>query len=135
MWCGIMIVFFFSSRRRHTRFKCDWSSDVCSSDLIPSRFSQRCDVTTVQRWEKREGMPVHRHVHDKMGSVYASRVELEAWARGRNIRAADNGRAALQNESDVAPLVEPVPPKTAASTSRNWWTVAFPLGLVAAALR
>src|SRR5260370_37219769 len=26
-------VFFFSSRRRHTRFKCDWSSDVCSSDL------------------------------------------------------------------------------------------------------
>src|SRR5260370_25416078 len=27
-------VFFFSSRRRHTRFKCDWSSDVCSSDLF-----------------------------------------------------------------------------------------------------
>src|SRR5882762_10656808 len=27
-------VFFFSSRGRHTRFKCDWSSDVCSSDLI-----------------------------------------------------------------------------------------------------
>src|SRR2546430_3582459 len=27
------IVFFFSSRRRHTRFDCDWSSDVCSSDL------------------------------------------------------------------------------------------------------
>src|SRR5260370_23913791 len=25
--------FFFSSRRRHTIFKCDWSSDVCSSDL------------------------------------------------------------------------------------------------------
>src|SRR5207237_6392846 len=24
---------FFASRRRHTRFKCDWSSDVCSSDL------------------------------------------------------------------------------------------------------
>src|SRR5256886_5296470 len=27
--------FFFSSRRRHTRFDCDWSSDVCSSDLEP----------------------------------------------------------------------------------------------------
>src|SRR5260370_19761009 len=27
------MLFFFSSRRRHTRFKCDWSSDVCSSDL------------------------------------------------------------------------------------------------------
>src|SRR5260370_4497643 len=28
------LLFFFSSRRRHTRFKCDWSSDVCSSDLL-----------------------------------------------------------------------------------------------------
>src|SRR2546430_3539922 len=28
-----MWLFFFSSRRRHTRFDCDWSSDVCSSDL------------------------------------------------------------------------------------------------------
>src|SRR6266568_5779809 len=26
-------IFFFSSRRRHTRWNCDWSSDVCSSDL------------------------------------------------------------------------------------------------------
>src|SRR5690606_40250612 len=29
--------FFFSSRRRHTRFSRDWSSDVCSSDLDPER--------------------------------------------------------------------------------------------------
>src|SRR5260370_6203069 len=29
----MILFFFFSSRRRHTRFKCDWSSDVCSSDL------------------------------------------------------------------------------------------------------
>src|SRR6266568_7850168 len=28
-----MLFFFFSSRRRHTRWNCDWSSDVCSSDL------------------------------------------------------------------------------------------------------
>src|SRR5260370_17917789 len=28
------VFFFFSSRRRHTIFKCDWSSDVCSSDLV-----------------------------------------------------------------------------------------------------
>src|SRR5688572_15397047 len=28
------VYFFFSSRRRHTRFDCDWSSDVCSSDLV-----------------------------------------------------------------------------------------------------
>src|SRR2546430_17612871 len=30
--------FFFSSRRRHTRFDCDWSSDVCSSDLTPGEI-------------------------------------------------------------------------------------------------
>src|SRR3990167_3678320 len=29
--------FFFSSRRRHTRFDCDWSSDVCSSDLLSQK--------------------------------------------------------------------------------------------------
>src|SRR3712207_8277390 len=38
--CGFCIVlqvfFFFSSRRRHTRYWRDWSSDVCSSDLPPS---------------------------------------------------------------------------------------------------
>lgn len=42
------------------------------------------DVTTVQRWEKREGMPVHRHVHDKQGSVYAFKTELDAWTKGRS---------------------------------------------------
>jgi hypothetical protein len=41
------------------------------------------DVTTVQRWEKREGMPVHRHVHDKRGSVYALSEELDDWIRSR----------------------------------------------------
>jgi Tol biopolymer transport system component len=45
------------------------------------------DVTTVQRWEKREGMPVHRHLHDRMGSVYAFRAELDAWALSRNLPA------------------------------------------------
>src|SRR2546430_15688684 len=30
----LLFFFFFSSRRRHTRFDCDWSSDVCSSDLL-----------------------------------------------------------------------------------------------------
>src|SRR5256885_12947120 len=34
-------VFFFSSRRRHTRLQGDWSSDVCSSDLAPSRSTGR----------------------------------------------------------------------------------------------
>src|SRR5690606_39982696 len=34
-----MLYFFFSSRRRHTRFSRDWSSDVCSSDLEVTVFS------------------------------------------------------------------------------------------------
>ena len=41
------------------------------------------DVTTAQRWEKRESMPVHRHVHDKRGSVYALAPELDAWRKTR----------------------------------------------------
>ena len=44
------------------------------------------DVSTVQRWEKREGMPVHRHVHDKRGSVYAYSSELDAWLQSRRLR-------------------------------------------------
>src|SRR6266481_8081010 len=36
--CFIFFFFFFSSRRRHTRWNCDWSSDVCSSDLRRVRF-------------------------------------------------------------------------------------------------
>src|SRR2546430_10528701 len=35
--CARLVLFFFSSRRRHTRFDCDWSSDVCSSDLGGAR--------------------------------------------------------------------------------------------------
>src|SRR5207237_2965537 len=35
-------IFVFSSRRRHTRFKCDWSSDVCSSDLLPAEGDELC---------------------------------------------------------------------------------------------
>src|SRR5438309_8792473 len=34
---SICFFFFFSSRRRHTRWNCDWSSDVCSSDLLFGR--------------------------------------------------------------------------------------------------
>jgi len=41
------------------------------------------DVSTVQRWERREGMPVHRHLHDRLGSVFAFRSELDAWWQGR----------------------------------------------------
>src|SRR5690606_39507814 len=39
----LFFFFFFSSRRRHTRFSRDWSSDVCSSDLLPPAFQESCE--------------------------------------------------------------------------------------------
>jgi len=42
------------------------------------------DVATVRRWEKREGLPVHRHHHDKQGSIYAFPAELDAWQAARH---------------------------------------------------
>src|SRR2546427_7926209 len=45
-------VFFFSSRRRHTRFDCDWSSDVCSSDL-KRQVRRRLEKAGRQRMESR----------------------------------------------------------------------------------
>jgi Tol biopolymer transport system component len=86
------------------------------------------DVTTVQRWEKREGMPVHRHLHDKQGSVYASRAELDAWARSRNLPPLqENGNNA---SSANAPALPPRP----ASASRITWTLVLASAAVLAAL-
>jgi Tol biopolymer transport system component len=44
------------------------------------------DVSTVQRWERREGMPVHRQLHDKQGSVFAYRSELDEWWESRRMQ-------------------------------------------------
>jgi Tol biopolymer transport system component len=69
------------------------------------------DVSTVQRWERREGMPVHRHLHDKQGSVFAFRSELDAWWRSRQSRGAadetDEGAASAstaERPSAAAPM-------------------------------
>src|SRR2546430_15533612 len=46
--------FFFSSRRRHTRFDCDWSSDVCSSDLAAEAddLVQETMLKAYRAWEQ-----------------------------------------------------------------------------------
>src|SRR6266511_4916932 len=41
--CVVSVFFFFSSRRRHTRFSRDWSSEVCSSDLIAAIGDLHCE--------------------------------------------------------------------------------------------
>jgi len=66
------------------------------------------DVTTVQRWEKREGMPVHRHLHDKRGSVYALAPELEAWRQGRGLRLTQDEKKS-DPETPSEPLQEERP--------------------------
>jgi Tol biopolymer transport system component len=71
------------------------------------------DVTTVQRWEKREGMPVHRHVHDKLGSVYAFKTELDEWTRKRSAAAS----ADLEVDSVQSGPSEPI----AANQPRSRW--------------
>ena len=66
------------------------------------------DVTTVQRWEKREGMPVHRHLHDRIGTVYASQAELDAWVRGRNPRPPESEKNGATPDPPALPPPQPV---------------------------
>ena len=106
--------------------------DETTSDRLDSwkdvaAYLQR-DVSTVQRWEKREAMPVHRHVHEKQGTVYAFRLELDAWWRGRG------GRLSQQEDSESGQSTggASVPrnrrtrgdremPGLAATSQRPWW--------------
>ena len=48
-----------------------------------SRVHLRRGVTTVQRWERQEGLPVHRHLHGTGESVFAYCDELDAWLASR----------------------------------------------------
>lgn len=79
------------------------------------------DVTTVQRWERREGMPVHRHQHDKMGSVYAFRADLDTWMQSRNLQAEE------EEEEASAPAADPM--KTAAPVSDAAGPIVFKDGI------
>ncbi len=64
------------------------------------------DVRTVQRWERREGLPVHRQQHDKLGSVYAFRHEIDVWRTARSqVMAEAQGDAA--SGPDKTPGPEP----------------------------
>src|SRR5689334_23565595 len=56
------IFFFFSSRRRHTRWNCDWSSDVCSSDLRGEGGEQDGDRYDDEGDERRHTGSVHREL-------------------------------------------------------------------------
>jgi TolB-like protein/Flp pilus assembly protein TadD len=61
------------------------------------------DVTTVRRWEKREGLPVRRLHHSKLGSVFAYTAELDAWRDERAPTAASDDPDARQVSEVVQP--------------------------------
>src|SRR2546427_12842991 len=70
--------FFFSSRRRHTRFDCDWSSDVCSSDLDTMRLvnGEQVHVPLLQIGQKPgKHQPLRRDVEQAELAVVDARSE------------------------------------------------------------
>src|SRR5690606_40982677 len=81
------IQFFFSSRRRHTRFSRDWSSDVCSSDLTwcwlgacaPARPTRRCK--SYPEYLRVAHRQVVTHTHRQLGGkqVLAHRGPFPCW--------------------------------------------------------
>src|SRR2546427_2791845 len=105
-FCFRIIFFFFSSRRRHTRFDCDWSSEVCSSDLDRSKvtcsFSVRLTVCTTLpsiRFRTPSGLmtwPQSAPSDDRVqlsGLDGADHVVAELWPQHRGV---DRVAAALQ---------------------------------------
>ena len=85
------------------------------------------DVTTVQRWEKQEGMPVHRHLHHKRGSVYALSSELDGWRQSRKLRLDEDYEPALQMPAAAVDRQTTVP-------RRRRWLVLSSAAAVLAAL-
>src|SRR5699024_11835665 len=75
--------FFFSSRRRHTRSKRDWSSDVCSSDLVGDAKITGAHGLDVTRIVHAVG-PDYRDedqretAHEKLASAYRRALEVAA---------------------------------------------------------
>src|SRR5688572_31433088 len=66
--------FFFSSRRRHTRFDCDWSSDVCSSDLdFPQELARALLARVREELRRRRRLHDHATVHEEDSAGHLAR--------------------------------------------------------------
>lgn len=92
------------------------------------------DVTTVRRWEKQQGLPVHRHLHEARSSVFAYRTELDAWWAGRT--PADRAEEAVAPSGRLRPLAIAAAALLAVTTSgdgfaRSMQTVAQAQGITA----
>ncbi len=65
-----------------------------------------CSVATAQRWEKFEGLPIHRHVHGTSGSAYAYVSEIETWRKQRTV-----GAALAAGPTELSPNGSPTGPQ------------------------
>src|SRR5690242_21811682 len=71
--------FFFSSRRRHTRLTCDWSSDVCSSDLTTvTDFFTNLPTTanSIIKWLEGQGIP-SANINNALASIQGQVTDFE----------------------------------------------------------
>jgi Tol biopolymer transport system component len=95
------------------------------------------DVSTVQRWERREAMPVHRHLHDKQGSVFAFRSELDSWWESRRTRLTQDDGEGSERGAPVRQAGGDAPPTSPPSVHPNrhlWLALAAAAALIAVAL-
>src|SRR5256885_9669203 len=83
--------FFFSSRRRHTRLQGDWSSDVCSSDLLADELGRAIDRGALRAGDR---LPSVRRLAEER-SVSVSTV-VEAYVRLENAGLIEIGRASCR---------------------------------------
>jgi TolB-like protein len=58
-------------------------------------------VRTVRRWEREEGLPVHRHVHRVLGSVYAFKSEIDRWRQADRRRSAPSSPASRRRDDSA----------------------------------
>src|SRR5690606_40948104 len=89
--CGML--FFFSSRRRHTRFSRDWSSDVCSSDLNVIVGSDRADwIAGLNLWTDRfrengqTAVPLRDYNQSTFGAFVQNNFHAANWLRSEERR-------------------------------------------------
>lgn len=81
----------------------------------------RRDITTARRWEKREGLPVHRHLHERRDSVYAFPAEIDAWWRGRRDHLVERVGDGTVGPT-TGPLARPMEtPRSDRPSTRIWW--------------
>jgi dipeptidyl aminopeptidase/acylaminoacyl peptidase len=97
-------------------------------------------VRTVQRWEKEEALPIHRHAHSDRDSVYAFKPEVDVWRASRShLLEGHNGHVEVNGTRDSQTGVRDTGTREASSAPvarpwrSRWWLVAVLAGALALA--